>query len=142
MAQQWATEGRQGECGKQGTWTLQHSGVFLLYFELPTPNNWSVFIFLGFRIGAVQGWWACSVLWGGPGGTLFYSEALERPEAAGWEGREEGAGAGGWASSSLPVPMAVLRSLFCLQWSQAAPMAEGEHKTHEGESPWLLDGVP
>lgn len=44
-------------------------------------------------------------------------------------------GRGGWVCASLLLPMPILRSLFCLQWSQAAPMAEGEQKPHEGKSP-------
>lgn len=36
----------------------------------PPTNIWSVFIFLGFRTGAVQGW--CFVLWRAPGGALLH----------------------------------------------------------------------
>lgn len=47
--------GRRGE--GVGTWTVQHSGVFLLHFERrpppPTPRDLVSFIFSGFRIGAV-----------------------------------------------------------------------------------------
>lgn len=44
----------RGRCGEGvGTWTMHHSGVFLLHFEPPTPQGLVSFIFSGFRIGAV-----------------------------------------------------------------------------------------
>lgn len=88
--------------------------------------------FSSFIIGAVRGCWACSLLWGAGQVPCSTQKPPEKPEAAGQ--------AGGWASASLLMPMPF--SLFCPQWSQAAPMAEGEHKPHEGESLWALEGYP
>lgn len=43
-----------------------------------------------------------------------------------------------WGGRFAPQSLPMRRSLFCPQWSQAAPMAEeGDHKPHEGEFPWL-----
>lgn len=82
-------------------------------------------------------------LWG-PQLFPFHSEALEKIEVVNWEKREEGGGAQwlGLCTLPLPMPMPMPCCFVCSQWSQAAPMAEGEQKPHEGESPWLLDGVP
>lgn len=104
-----------------------HSGVFLLHFELPTPSVWSVFIFLASElIRAVQGWWVSSVLWGASGGAQFYSEALEKPGAVGWEGPEEEAGAG-WLGLCPPAHV----SLFFL--SSVVPGCA--HGRRRAESP-------
>lgn len=41
--------------------------------------------------------------------------------------------------ASVPASANAFYSLFCPQWSQAAPTTEGEQKAHEGESPcsWM-----
>ena len=65
-------------------------------------------------------------------------------------GSRRGQGQAGWACVSLPLPLPILRSLLCPQWSQAAPMAEGGQKPHEGKRPppprppplLHMDGVP
>ena len=77
----------------------------------PSPNIWSVFTFLGFRTGAVQGW--CFVLWRAPGGALLHSEAAEKPEASGWEGFKEGAGVG-WLGLCIPASAHAHSSFFVL----------------------------
>lgn len=69
------------------------------------------------------------------------SEDLGRVGAGGWERRQkEIKGFGGVRPGTPvagPVPDNALYSLFCPQWSQAAPTTEGEQKAHEGESSCL-----
>lgn len=115
-----------------GTQAAQHSGIFLLCFQfsaLPhAPHSGSFFLFC--PNWNSQGTVGMLSALGSRAGALFFSEASEKLEAAGQ--------ACGWASPSLLMPVPC--SLFCPQWSQAAPMAEGEHKPHEGESLWPLEG--
>lgn len=94
--------------------------LYLLWLQ-----NWS-------SLGVVGGLCAVGSPWWYP--VLFRSLG----EAGAWAGREEEAGAE-WPS---PCPCPCLTLLFCPQWSQAAPTAEGEQKAHQGESSWLLDGIP
>lgn len=72
------------------------------------------------------------MLWGAPGGAQFHSEGLEKPEAV----------LGGRLTGPVCSCLCLILS-FCPQWSQAAPMAEGEQKAHQGESPgsWTSQGL-
>ena len=74
---------------------------YLLSHYLPRLQNWS---------SSETG---CFVLYGAPGGALLSSDAREKPEAAGWEGFQEGAGAG-WLGLCILAPAPAHSSLFAL----------------------------
>lgn len=80
-----------------------HSAVFLLHFELPTPNVWSVFIFFGFKIGAV--WGVVGGFW--PVGSPWWCLVLLRSvgEARGYGPGGPGGGRRGRVGVPLPMPL-------------------------------------
>lgn len=107
----------------------------------PPPNIWLVFNFRGFRSRADQGWWANSKPTATPDCSLSHS-SLGEAIGHGLGGKQEGRR--GQVTGPLHLCPCSCQShalLFCPQWSQAAPMAEGEQKTREGKFPWLLDGI-
>lgn len=103
---------------------------------LGAPQHLVSFNFHGFRIEGVQSSGYALDLQG----PLAVPCLTQKP----WGGWELGLGREARRDSvvrpwtpvvaSVPVPVNAVYSLFCPQWSQAAPTTEGEQKAHEGES--------